>query len=69
MNKKNLNKYLVVNKKIETINIFKTEDPLRNIINTPLIFKKKENKSLIKPLDYVLNDTGQTRHYPPAAQE
>jgi len=44
-------------------------NPLLNTINTPLIFKKKQKRSLIKSLDYIQNDVGQTRHYPPAAQE
>jgi len=39
------------------------------IINTPEIFNKKINKVINKPLDYITNDTGKTRHYPPAAQE
>jgi len=38
-------------------------------ITMPLVFKKKKNKSLIKPLKYIHSDTGKTRHYPPAAQE
>ena len=37
--------------------------------NTPIIFKKKKNKSFIKTLQYKSNDTGLTRHYTPAAQE
>jgi len=55
-------------KKINTTDIINT-DPLLNTINTPLIFKKKQKRSLIKSLDYIQNDVGQTRHYPPAAQE
>jgi len=51
-------------KKVETINL--NTDPL---INTPLIFNKKQKRSLIKSLDYIQNDVGQIRHYPPAAQE
>lgn len=35
----------------------------------PMIFYKKKNKLNLKPLQYVFNDTGQTRHYPPGAQE
>ena len=54
-------------KRIETINII--TDPNLNTANIPLIFKKKQKRSLIKSLDYVQNDVGQTRHYPPAAQE
>jgi hypothetical protein len=37
--------------------------------NTPRIFDKKVNKLVFKPLQYVINDTGNIRHYPPAAQE
>ena len=37
--------------------------------NTPVIFKKKLNKLIFKPLEYVTNDTGLMRHYPPGAQE
>ena len=37
--------------------------------NTPFIFKKKLNKLIFKPLEYVTNDTGLMRHYPPGAQE
>lgn len=36
---------------------------------TPLIFNKKKNKTVYKPLHHVINDIGTTRHYPPAAQE
>jgi len=39
------------------------------VFSTPRIFTKKINKVVYKPLQYVFNDTGQTRHYPPAAQE
>lgn len=35
----------------------------------PNIFIKKKSMKEIKPLEYVSNDTGKTRHYPPAAQE
>lgn len=35
----------------------------------PNIFMKKKSMKEIKPLEYVNNDTGKTRHYPPAAQE
>lgn len=37
--------------------------------NTPIIFDKKINKFNLKHLQYVTNDTGKTRHYPPGAQE
>jgi Mitochondrial ribosomal protein (VAR1) len=36
---------------------------------TPIIFNKKINKFNWKPAEYIFNDTGQTRHYPPGAQE
>lgn len=52
-------------KTINTIN----NDSLIISRNTPLIFNKKQKRSLIKSLDYIQNDVGQTRHYPPAAQE
>jgi len=55
-------------KRIETIDMINT-DPFISTNNTPLIFKKKQKRSLIKSLDYIQNDIGQTRHYPPAAQE
>jgi hypothetical protein len=35
----------------------------------PNIFMKKKSLKEIKPLEYVSNDTGKTRHYPPATQE
>jgi len=37
--------------------------------NTPVIFNKKRNKLVFKPLEYISNDTGLMRHYPPGAQE
>lgn len=38
--------------------------------NLPLLFGKKSKKiSIVKPLAHVYNDTGETRHYTPAAQE
>jgi hypothetical protein len=37
--------------------------------NTPLLFNKKIKNIVIKPLIYVRNDTGKTKHYTPAAQE
>lgn len=40
-----------------------------SINKSPMIFFKKKNKLNLKPLNYVFNDTGQTRHYPPGAQE
>jgi hypothetical protein len=35
----------------------------------PIIFQKKKSLRDIKPLKFVANDTGKTRHYPPGAQE
>src|SRR5712675_644441 len=35
----------------------------------PTIFLKKKSLRDIKPLKFVANDTGKTRHYPPGAQE
>lgn len=57
---KNLSKYLplVVTKSRHT-------DPT----STPLIFKTKQKRSEIKTLEFINNDTGQMKHYPPAAQE
>jgi hypothetical protein len=37
--------------------------------STPSIFKKKLNKSIIKKLNYIENDSGIIKHFPPAAQE
>jgi hypothetical protein len=37
--------------------------------NVPIIFNKKSKKIVFKPLTYVNNDTGKTRHFTPAAQE
>ena len=42
---------------------------INDILNTPLIFKKKKTNFISKPLQYINNDTGKTRHYPPGAQE
>jgi Mitochondrial ribosomal protein (VAR1) len=39
------------------------------ISNSPVIFKKKKNKVIYKPLEYVVNDMGKMRHFPPGAQE
>lgn len=38
-------------------------------VTTPVIFNKKKNKTVYKPLQHVTNDIGITRHQPPAAQE
>lgn len=56
-------KFNILNNKY--LNMVKT--PIK--FNTPEIFNKKINKVINKPLEYITNDTGKTRHYPPAAQE
>ena len=38
-------------------------------MNTPILFNKKSKKRVTKPLTYVVNDTGNSRHFTPAAQE
>ena len=40
-----------------------------NINDTPMLFKKKSKKIIIKPLSYIRSDTGKTRHFTPGAQE
>jgi hypothetical protein len=40
-----------------------------NPTSIPLIFKTKQKKTDIKTLEFINNDTGQMKHYPPAAQE
>jgi hypothetical protein len=40
-----------------------------NIYDTPMLFKKKSKKIIIKPLSYIRSDTGKTRHFTPGAQE
>ena len=37
--------------------------------NTPLLLQKKTKNIVIKPLTYIRNDTGKSRHFTPAAQE
>lgn len=37
--------------------------------NIPLLFNKKIKKGVIKPLKQIYSDTGNTRHFTPAAQE
>jgi hypothetical protein len=37
--------------------------------NTPLLLKKKTKNIIIKPLTYIRNDTGKSRHFTPATQE
>jgi len=58
--KKNINLNILPN---EPLNI---EVPINK---APMIFNKKINKLNLKPITYVSNDTGLTRHYPPGAQE
>jgi hypothetical protein len=41
----------------------------RNKKNTPKLFNNKIKKIVNKPLTYIKNDTGKTRHFTPAAQE
>jgi hypothetical protein len=61
INNKNISKLkLLNNKKCQQLS-------LEN--NTPLLFNKKSNKRVIKPLIYIKTDTGITRHFTPAAQE
>lgn len=38
-------------------------------IDSPNIFLKKKSITDIKRIKFVSNDTGKTRHFPPAAQE
>jgi len=53
--------------------IFKQEEVLNlaeeSEAKLPLIFEKKLDKSRIKTLKHIDNDSGNIRHYPPAAQE
>jgi hypothetical protein len=37
--------------------------------NSPVLFNKKMKKLVIKPLKHIYSDTGESRHYTPAAQE
>jgi len=41
----------------------------KNKKNTPKLFNTKTKKIVNKPLTYIYNDTGKTRHFTPAAQE
>ena len=58
---------IIINIKPESLN-FKLKSKIINS-TTPVIFDKKLNKSVIKKLDYIYNDTGRIKHFPPAAQE
>ena len=66
----NTNKKKLVNKKILNEN-FLSFKPIykENPYNKPLIFKKKINKLVIKYPKHINSDTGQTKHFTPAAQE
>jgi len=73
MNKKQINSFYTTNRKVKRPIIFndkemiKIKDKKITSLNEPLIFKK--NKSLIKTIRYINNDTGKMRHFTPAAQE
>lgn len=41
----------------------------KNKKNTPKLFNTKTKKIINKPLTYIYNDTGKSRHFTPAAQE
>lgn len=45
------------------------QNRLSNIKNSPLLFTKKIKKLDLKPLKYIYNDMGKTKHYTPAVQE
>ena len=51
------------------VNVAGTQQGEPTILETPVIFNKKLNKSKIKSLEYINSDTGKVRHFPPAAQE
>ena len=74
MNKKQINSFFHAEKKIYNRSImfndkemFKIKEKKTTSLNEPLIFKK--NKSSIKTIRYINNDTGKMRHFTPAAQE
>jgi predicted ribosome-associated RNA-binding protein Tma20 len=73
MNKKQINSFYTTDRKVKRPIIFndremiKIKDKKITSLNEPLIFKK--NKSLIKTIRYINNDTGKMRHFTPAAQE
>ncbi len=48
------------------INEFTSSDLNQNL---PMLFSIKSKTTTSKPLTYIKNDTGKTRHYTPAAQE
>jgi predicted ribosome-associated RNA-binding protein Tma20 len=73
MNKKQINSFYTTGKKVNRSILFKNKEMIKikdkkiTSLNEPLIFKK--NKSLIKTIRYINNDTGKMRHFTPAAQE
>jgi len=72
MNKKQINSFYTTGKKVNRSILFKNKEMIKikekkTSLNEPLIFKK--NKSPIKTLKYINNDTGKMRHFIPAAQE
>jgi hypothetical protein len=58
-----------MNKNLKLDNLDIEKNDVTSTFTSPILFNKKKNKAVYKSLDYVLNDTGMTRHYPPAAQE
>jgi hypothetical protein len=73
MNKKQINSFYTTGKKVSRSIILKDKEMIKikekktTSLNEPLIFKK--NKSPIKTIKYINNDTGKMRHFIPAAQE
>lgn len=72
MNKKEINSLYTTSKKVNRPIIFNDKEIIKikekkTSLNEPLIFKK--NKSPIKTIRYINNDTGKMRHFIPAAQE
>jgi hypothetical protein len=72
MNKKQINSFYTTGKKVSRSIILKDKEMLKikekkTSLSEPLIFKK--NKSSIKTIKYINNDTGKMRHFIPAAQE
>lgn len=72
MNKKRINSYYTTGIKVNRSIILKDKEMIKikektTSLDEPLIFKK--NKSPIKTIKYINNDTGKMRHFIPAAQE
>jgi hypothetical protein len=61
-------KLIIIRINSELFNLSFRSDGIDNSTSSS-IFKKKLNKSKIKKLDYIHNDTGITKHFPPASQE